>query len=137
MRRRECGIVRDGGAPTTAPGRGPEPVGPLRPALSEAPSDKEKARRMVRWPVRRATQPARTAAQDARRPVARQVATGLAAGDPSRTFAGPVAIGARQIPASPQRWVTMSAHRGFRGASLKHRARNAGIPAESRHTFLD
>jgi hypothetical protein len=28
--------------------------------------------------------------------------------------------------ASQKRWVTMSAHRGFRGASLKHRARNAG-----------
>ena len=37
-----------------------------------------------------------------------------------------VAIGGPGFPASPKRWITMSLHRGFRGASFSHRARNAG-----------
>jgi hypothetical protein len=60
---------------------------------------------------------------------------GWTEGEPGFALPFAVAPGSSAVSrASPQRWITMSVHRGFRGASLKHRVRNAGVPAESRFT---
>jgi hypothetical protein len=135
MRRRECGIVRDGGAPTTAPRRRPEPVGPCGAALSEARRRRKKPAGWCGGRFAGLTQPARTAAQAAVFPAAmsrqplRTGRRGFTSADlmaPAywpRSPAPPTAVGKKLSP-----------QRGGRRASLKHRARNAEVSAESRST---